>query len=119
MLNGRPAAILTFLDGVSLRSPKTEHCRLAGRVLAELHEAGMAFRGRRANTLGPAGWRKLATDCAADADSVADGLAALIDEELARLEKAWPAQLPEGVIHADLFPDNVVSVNDEVPGLSH
>jgi homoserine kinase type II len=117
MLNGRPAAILTFLDGVSLRSPKTEHCRLAGRVLAELHEAGTGFRGRRANALGPEGWRKLATDCAAGADTVAEGLRALIEEELASLEKAWPARLPEGVIHADLFPDNVLFVNDEVSGI--
>jgi homoserine kinase type II len=117
VLNGRPAAILTFLDGVSLRSPKTEHCRLAGGVLAELHGAGTAFGGKRANTLGPAGWRKLAADCASGADSVADGLRALIEEELASLEKAWPGQLPQGVIHADLFPDNVLFVNDEISGI--
>jgi len=117
MLKGRAAAILTFLDGVSLRSPKTEHCRLAGCVLAELHDAGAAFNGKRANTLGPAGWRKLATDCASGADSVADGLRALIEDELASLEKAWPAQLPQGVIHADLFPDNVLFVNDEISGI--
>src|SRR5258705_2624732 len=96
MLKGRAAAILTFLDGVSLRSPKTEHCRLAGRVLADLHDAGTAFGGKRANTLGPAGWRKLATDCASGADSVADGLRALIEDELASLERTWPAQLPQG-----------------------
>ena len=117
LLKGRPAAILTFLDGVSLRSPKTEHCRLAGHVLAELHEAGAGFRGKRANALGPQGWRKLASDCAADADLVADGLRALIEEELASLEKTWPAQLPEGVIHADLFPDNVLFLNDRVSGI--
>jgi homoserine kinase type II len=117
LLNGRPAAILTFLDGVSLRSPRTEHCRLAGRVLAELHDAGTSFRGRRANALGPLGWRKLASDCAEDADSVTEGLGALIEDELASLEKAWPVQLPEGVIHADLFPDNVLFVNDDISGI--
>ena len=55
MLNGRPAAILTFLDGVSLRSPKTEHCRLAGRVLAELHEAGTRFPWKTRQCAGPCG----------------------------------------------------------------
>src|SRR5258706_2699603 len=65
VLNGRPAAILTFLDGVSLRSPKTEHCRLAGRVLAELHEAGTGFGGRRANPPRPAGLAQPASGCAA------------------------------------------------------
>jgi homoserine kinase type II len=117
ILNGRPAAILTFLDGVSLRQPKAEHCRLAGRALAELHEAGASFRESRANALGPEGWRKLAADCAEEADSLAGGLRALIDEELASLEAAWPAVLPHGVIHADLFPDNVLFVNDSVSGI--
>jgi len=117
LLNGRPAAILTFLDGVSLRSPKTEHCRLGGRVLAELHDAGTSFRGRRANVLGPLGWRKLASDCASGADSVAEGLGSMIEEELATLEKAWPAQLPEGIIHADLFPDNAFFLGDRLSGL--
>src|SRR6185295_2646850 len=58
-LNGKPAAILTFLDGVSLRRPTVEHCASAGRALAELHQAGMDFGGKRANALGPEGWRTL------------------------------------------------------------
>ena len=117
MLNARPAAILTFLDGVSLRHPTAEHCRLAGRALAELHEAGASFKHSRTNALGPEGWRKLAADCAKEADSLADGMRALIEEELANLEAAWPASLPQGVIHADLFPDNVLFVNDS--GFGH
>jgi len=117
LLNGRPAAILTFLDGVSLRRPGAEHCQRAGAALAELHQAGSSFAGRRANALGPEGWRTLAADCRAGADSVADGLRALIEEELANLTVAWPASLPQGVIHADLFPDNVLFVNDQVSGL--
>jgi homoserine kinase type II len=117
ILNGRHAAILTFLDGVSLRRPTPEHCQQAGLHLAELHKGGADFTGRRKNALGPEGWRKLADDCAADADSVADGLGALIEEELAALKAAWPAQLPQGIIHADLFPDNVLFVNDRVSGI--
>lgn len=117
LLNGRAAALLTFLDGVSLRRPTAVHCQQAGLALAELHQAGASFAGKRANALGPAGWRKLADDCVAEADSVADGLRALIEEELATLETAWPAQLPQGVIHADLFPDNVLFVNDRVSGI--
>ena len=96
--------------------PTPEHCQQAGLALAELHEAGASFAGR-ANALGPAGWRKLAEDCVAAADSVAEGLRALIEEELAALESAWPAHLPQGVIHADLFPDNVLFVNDAVSGI--
>jgi homoserine kinase type II len=117
LLNGRAAAILTFLDGVSLRRPTAEHCYRAGIALADLHEAGAHFKGSRANALGPQGWRKLADDCRNQADSVADGLRALIDDELSSLTAAWPWNLPQGVVHADLFPDNVLFVNDRLSGL--
>lgn len=117
LLNGRPAAVLTFLDGVSLRRPMPDHCQQAGRALAELHAAGTGFTGRRANALGPEGWRKLAAECGAQADSVAAGLRALIEDELKSLEAAWPSALPQGVIHADLFPDNVLFVDDRLSGL--
>jgi len=117
VLNGRQAAILTFLDGVSLRRPTAEHCQRTGVSLAELHEAGAGFEGSRANALGPHGWRKLADDCEDKADTVADGLRALIEDELRSLATAWPWHLPKGIIHADLFPDNVLFVNDRVSGL--
>jgi homoserine kinase type II len=116
-LNGRPAAILTFLDGVSLRRPTPEHCAKTGRALAELHEAGNGFAGERANALALEGWKQLASDCSAKADSVAEGLRSLIDDELTVLSARWPTDLPGGVIHADLFPDNVLFVDDEVSGL--
>ncbi len=116
-LNGRAAAILTFLDGVSLRRPTAEHCQQAGLALAELHEAGADFSGTRANALGPEGWRSLAHDCAAGADAVADGMRALVADELTALGAAWPEHLPQGVIHADMFPDNVLFVNDRVSGI--
>jgi len=117
MLNGRAAAILTFLDGVSLRRPTAEHGQLAGRALAELHEAGATYTGVRANALGPKSWRTLAGDCLAEADAVADGLRALIEDELQILESAWPPGLPQGIIHADLFPDNVLFMADKVSGI--
>jgi homoserine kinase type II len=116
-LNGRSAAILTFLDGVSLRRPTPEHCQRAGVALANLHAAGGSFKGRRANALGPEGWRKLADACVTEADTVADGLRVLIEEELACLQAAWPLNLPQGIIHADMFPDNVLFVNDRVSGI--
>jgi homoserine kinase type II len=116
-LNGRPAAILAFLDGVSLRRPTAEHCARTGSALAELHEAGAGFTGRRANALAMGGWKQLAADCSAKADTVADGLRSLIDDELKALGAQWPSDLPEGVIHADLFPDNVLFVDNEVSGL--
>jgi homoserine kinase type II len=115
-LNGKPAALLTFLDGVSLRRPDVTHCAAAGEALARLHAAGGDFAITRANSLGPSGWVKLAADTKARADTVQAGLAALIEASLEDFAD-WPRGLPAGVIHADLFPDNVLFVDGKVSGL--
>lgn len=117
ILNGRPAAVLTFLDGVSLHRPQALHCAAAGEALAKLHIAGANFRRVRQNMLGLAGWHNLAEATKANADDTQPGLGELIASTLVKFERDWPATLPAGVIHADLFPDNVLFVHDEVSGL--
>jgi homoserine kinase type II len=116
-LAGRPAAVTTFLAGAWPRVQTAEHCHSVGRALAELHRAGRSFPGRRTNALGLAGWRPLYERFAARADEIVPGLARLIEGELAVLEAAWPRMLPEGVIHADLFPDNVFFIDSRLSGL--
>ena len=116
-LRGRAAAILTFLNGISLRRPDAAHCAAAGGAMARLHEAGRDFKLARPNALGLAGWRDLAAQTMPRADTVQGGLSALIGEALADLELRWPGDLPAGLIHADLFPDNVLFMQDKVSGL--
>lgn len=116
-LAGRPAMIVTFLEGVWLRRPNAQHCTALGHAMAELHQAGAGFKLRRDNALGIDGWQNLARSATPRADEVAPGLAQLILEELAHLEKNWPRTLPAGVIHADLFPDNVFFLGDKLSGL--
>jgi homoserine kinase type II len=117
MFKGRAAAILTFLNGISLRRPQASHCQEAGAALAALHEAGKDFALTRPNALSVAGWKELAAATVTRADAVQGGLSALISESLAELEAGWPADLPVGVIHADLFPDNVLFTGDKLSGL--
>ncbi len=116
-LAGRPAALITFLDGLWVRRPNMEHCHALGDALAHLHLAGADFPMFRANDLSLPGWRALGKDIGAGADEVIPGLAAEIAKELAFLEARWPSNLPDGVIHADLFPDNVFFLGDKVSGL--
>jgi homoserine kinase type II len=116
-LNGRPAAILSFLDGLSLRRPEPLHCLQAGAALAHLHKAAEGFAVTRPNALGPADWQVLAQATATGADRIQEGLRAQIVEAAERLRANWPTDLPAGVIHADLFPDNVLFMNDRVSGL--
>jgi homoserine kinase type II len=114
---GRPAAIITFLDGMWIRRPSAGHCAALGAALAKLHLAGADFAGKRANTLSVESWRPLFKAVAARCDDVRPGLAAGLADELTLLESAWPRQLPQGVIHADLFPDNVFFLGEELSGL--
>lgn len=116
-LCGRPAAIVTFLIGVWQRKVRIEHCAPLGEALARLHAAGRDFAGHRPNNLSLAGWRPLFEKSAPRAHEVQAGLAGEIEAELAFLEKHWPQNLPAGVIHADLFPDNVFFLGDKVSGL--
>jgi homoserine kinase type II len=116
-VSGRPAAIITFLEGISVRRPNTGHCAAVGQALAKFHEAGQGFAIKRENALGPNGWMKLADQSISRADEVAPGLAELIADEVAHVSARWPKNLPAGVIHADLFPDNVFFLGDKLSGL--
>ncbi|MCE1234839.1 MAG: homoserine kinase [Hyphomicrobiales bacterium] len=118
-LAGRPAAIVTFLEGQWVRRPTARHCALLGEALARMHLAGGGFERRRPNALTMPSWRPLWERSAARADEVATGLSADVEAELAVLERDWPAEgaLPFGVVHADLFPDNVFFLGDRLSGL--
>ena len=116
-LGGRPAAIVTFLEGMWIRRPNAGHCSAVGEAVAKLHRAGADFPLKRANALSVAGWRPLFQAAASRADEVRDGLKEALDAELSFLERAWPTDLPRGVIHADLFPDNVFFLHNSLSGL--
>jgi homoserine kinase type II len=116
-LGGRPAALFTFLNGVSLRRPEAGHCAAAGAALAKMHAAGKGFALVRKNALSHDGWSDLVEACLPRADEVEPGLAALIAAAHRDITAAWPSGLPQGIIHADLFPDNVLFMGGAVSGL--
>jgi homoserine kinase type II len=116
-LAGRPAALVTFLEGVWIRRPLPRHCAALGQAMALLHLAGQSFTLSRTNALGVSGWRPLYARFKSRADEIAPGLAAIIEQELDHLEANWPAALPQGIIHADLFPDNAFFLGDKLSGL--
>lgn len=116
-LCGRPAAVISYLEGLWPKRIHPWHCNRLGAALAEFHLAGLSFPLRRENNLSVSGWRPLFEACKDRADSVEPGLAAFLEKELSFLEANWPSGLPEGVIHADAFPDNVFFVRDELSGV--
>jgi len=116
-LSGRPAAIVSFLEGVWPRRIWPVHCEELGRALAQLHLAGADFALTRANDLSLASWRPLFERAQERADTVKEGLAEELARELDELEAQWPVSLPQGVVHADLFPDNAFFEDSRFTGL--
>jgi len=113
----RPAAIITFLRGMWPKRINARHCAEVGSAIAKFHNVGEAFKMERPNALALPAWRPLYEESRARADSVWPGLSDLIARELDFLEAQWPEDLPRGVCHADLFPDNVFFLEEKLSGL--
>ncbi|MEN0000892.1 MAG: homoserine kinase [Pseudomonadota bacterium] len=116
-LAGRPAAMVSFLEGVWIRRPTAGHCRALGEALAQLHAAGQGFQLQRKNALTLDAWRPLWNDCLQSGETIEPGLVDLVSATLDDLDGNWPADLPAGVIHADAFPDNVFFIGDKLSGM--
>ncbi|MET3615122.1 homoserine kinase type II [Rhizobium aquaticum] len=116
-LAGRPAAMVTFLEGMWPRKPTVVHCRETGKAIAAMHLAGEGFEITRRNALSVAGWRPLWDKSEARVHEIDATLRDEIPSELAFLEANWPKGLPAGVIHADAFPDNVFFLGETFSGL--
>lgn len=117
-LEGRPAVIVTFLEGLSPRRPNARQCRSLGEGLAKMHLALADFSGQRENALGPAAWRRMWEGRGAEADALLPGLRDEVEAgfDCIRAARAFQAQLPRGTIHADLFPDNAFFLGDTFTG---
>ncbi|GAB5487927.1 MAG: homoserine kinase [Parasphingorhabdus sp.] len=117
-LCGRSACLITFLPGVSVTNPTVAQSRSAGVALADMHTALLDYEQTRSNEMSHEGWRKLAEQCGQTGlNDIQDGLFDLVQNELDNLDRNWPDNLPKSVVHADLFPDNVLMLGDKVTGL--
>ena len=117
-VGGKAVALIEFLPGVSVSEPTAGQARAVGAALAQMHLAANDFAQTRPNAMGLAEWQRLAAACgSAGLASIDPKLAALVERELPLLTAQWPADLPASVIHADLFPDNVLMLGDAVTGL--
>lgn len=117
-LEGRPALIVSFLEGLSPRRPNVIQCRELGIGMAQMHLALADFDRVRENSLGPASWPRLWTGHEDDAESLQPGLADAIAADLSEVAgaKLQAPGLPRGTIHADLFPDNAFFLGDRFSG---
>ena len=116
-IKNKPAALVSFLEGRSVKAPRPEHCRALGAAMAQMHLAGDGFELTRPNNHGLGNWQALFERCHSRADEVSPDLTRAMERELTRLKENWPDNLPTGIIHADLFPDNVFFMQGDMSGL--
>ena len=116
-LAGKPAALISFLEGRSPTRKTATRCASLGQALARLHAAGEGFKLTRRNALSVDDWRPLYEMCRIGKGEVAPDLAKELETELSALESQWPRSLKRGHIHADLFSDNAFFDGDEVTGI--
>ncbi len=117
LLDGKAVALIEFLPGVSIDTPSPAQAHNVGKVLAEMHLKAQNFPSTRANDLNPAASARVLAHCGAAALARIDpALPAAIDHA-AKVAAQWPQDLPQSVIHSDLFPDNVLMLGDTVTGL--
>jgi homoserine kinase type II len=116
-IKNKLSALVTFLDGVSPKKPTANQCRALGAAMAQMHVALADFPLSRPNALGAASWAKLFENRRAAADNLKAGEGDRVSADLQFLAGNWPANLPQGVIHADLFPDNALFIGDRLGGI--
>ena len=116
-IKNKPAALVSFLEGRSVKTPRPEHCRALGAAMAQMHLAGDGFELKRPNNHGLGNWQALFERCHSRADEVSPDLTRAMERELTHLKENWPDNLPTGIIHADLFPDNVFFMQGDMSGL--
>mgnify|MGYP001207205892 CR=1 FL=1 len=109
--------ILTFIDGKSKNFLDPEDCKLIGIEAARLHKFTSKIKIKRKNALSVMSWRKMFENIKENCSRIHKDLPKLIESNLVDIEKNWPVDLPEGIIHADLFSDNIIFKNNKVNGI--
>ncbi len=116
-LNSRPASILTFLEGSSTETIYPKQVNTLGKILAKIHILGKQLKIKRKNPLSLGNLESLITLSKKNSENIRNDLSKEIVSEYYRVRSNWPDNLPKGIIHADLFPDNVLFIGNEISGV--
>jgi len=115
--DGKKLMIVSFLEGKAKSNLSPENCRAIGIEIAKMHELTKNFKNKRQNSLSINSWRGLFDSVKDQCSKLHKDLPKLIAENLISVEKNWPKDLPKGIIHADLFHDNIFFNNDKFSGI--
>ena len=116
-LMGKPCAVFSFLNGKSSSYPNIEKCKALGSCLAKLHQNANGVKQTRKNALGPESWQPLLDSVGQRANQIGPSMHQRAQDRLNTILAAWPKGLPRGIIHADLFPNNVLFKGNNLTGV--
>ena len=114
---GKKLMIVSFLDGKAKQNLSPQNCGSIGTEVAKMHEITKNFKFQRENNLSVNSWRSLFDSVKDKCSKIHKDLPKLIEENLSDVEKNWPKNLPRGIIHADLFHDNIFFNKDKFSGI--
>jgi homoserine kinase type II len=109
--------IVSFLEGKAKNNLSPENCKSVGIEAAKMHEITKKFKIKRRNDLSINSWRKIFDTVKNQCSKIHSDLPGLIESNLKDVEKNWPENLPQGIIHADLFNDNIFFKDDKFSGI--
>ena len=115
--NGKKLMIVSFLEGRAKQNLSPANCKSIGTEIAKMHDLTKNFKLKRHNDLSVKSWRKLFDSVKDKCTKIHKDLPKLIEENLIDVEKNWPENLPSGIIHADLFHDNIFFIQDKFSGV--
>jgi len=116
-ISGKKAAVVSFLDGASKKNLNPNDCHKVGIQTAKLHLITKNLTGKRENKLSVNSWRKIYKNVQKDCSRIHINLTKTIEKNLDEIENNWPKNIPSGIIHADLFPDNIFFKDDKLTGI--
>ena len=114
--DGKKLMIVSFLEGKAKNNLTPSNCKSIGVEVAKMHEITKNFKIKRQNNLSIKSWRRLFDTVKDKCSKIHKDLPKLIEENLSDVEKNWPKDLPKGIIHADLFHDNIFFIQDKFSG---
>ena len=114
--NSKKLMIVSFLDGKSKSNLSPFECKIVGNQIAKLHRITKNFKFIRKNDLSVRSWRSIFSQVKDKCNKINPELPKLIEANLINIEKEWPKNLPSGIIHADLFSDNIFFKNNKFSG---
>jgi len=113
----KKAAVVSFLNGKAKKILSPDNCKEVGFYTAKLHLITKDLTGKRENKLSVNSWRNLYNKVKINCHQIHPSLPGVIEKNLIEVEKNWPKNIPSGIIHADLFPDNIFFRNNRLSGV--